>query len=43
MKNRDNFIPWIYHPDYDIPLPTNHRFTAKKHADLLSLLMKSEI
>ena len=43
MNNRDNFIPWIYHPDYDIPLPTNHRFTAKKHADLLSLLMKSEI
>ena len=43
MKNRNNFIPWIYHPDYDIPLPTNHRFTAKKHADLLSLLKKSKI
>ena len=27
-------ISWITHPQYDIPLPKNHRFTSSKFSDL---------
>ena len=35
-------IPWITHPDYDIPLPPGHRFTSTKFSDLFELLKKSK-
>ena len=25
---------WVTHPQYDIPLPENHRFTSSKFSDL---------
>jgi acetoin utilization deacetylase AcuC-like enzyme len=34
-------IPWIYHQDYDIPLPQNHRFSSSKFGDLWRLLTNS--
>ncbi len=36
-------ISWIYHKDYDIPLPKNHRFTSSKFSDLFRLLSNSPI
>ena len=36
-------IPWIYHPDYDVPLPYNHRFSSTKFGDLYSFLIKTKI
>ena len=36
-------ISWIYHKDYDIPLPKNHRFTSSKFSDLFKLLSLSNI
>ena len=35
-------ISWITHPQYDISLPKNHRFTATKFSDLFNEL-KSKI
>ena len=34
-------IPWIFHKDYDIPLPKNHRFSSSKFGDLYTLLIDS--
>lgn len=34
-------ISWVTHPQYDIPLPKNHKFTSSKFSDLLSELEKS--
>ena len=36
-------IPWIFHKDYDIPLPKNHRFSSSKFGDLYTLLIDSEL
>ena len=36
-------ISWIYHKDYDLPLPKNHRFTSSKFSDLFRLLSNSPI
>lgn len=36
-------IPWIYHKDYDIPLPKNHRFSSSKFGDLFSFLQKKDL
>ena len=33
-------ISWVTHPQYDIPLPKNHKFTSSKFSDLLSELEK---
>ena len=34
-------ISWVTHPQYDIPLPKNHKFTSSKFSDLLRELEKS--
>ena len=34
-------IPWITHPDYDIPLPSGHRFTSTKFSDLFNEMKNS--
>ena len=31
-------ISWITHPQYDIALPKNHKFTASKFSDLFKYL-----
>jgi len=36
-------IPWIFHQDYDIPLPKNHRFSSSKFGDLYTLLIDTEL
>jgi len=36
-------IPWVYHKDYDIPLPKNHRFSSSKFGDLYTLLKKIDL
>ena len=36
-------IPWVYHNDYDIPLPKNHRFSSSKFGDLYTLLKKIDL
>jgi len=36
-------IPWVYHRDYDIPLPKNHRFSSSKFGDLYTLLQKMDL
>jgi len=36
-------IPWIFHQEYDIPLPKNHRFSSSKFGDLYTLLIDSEL
>ena len=35
-------ISWVTHPQYDIPLPKNHKFTSSKFSDLLSELKKAD-
>jgi len=35
-------ISWITHPQYDIPLPKNHRFTSTKFSDLYKELKNRE-
>ncbi len=36
-------ISWITHPEYDIILPENHKFTGSKFSDLFNELKKSDI
>ncbi|MAT22227.1 MAG: histone deacetylase [Rhodobiaceae bacterium] len=36
-------MPWIFHQDYDIPLPKNHRFSSSKFGDLYTLLIDTEL
>ena len=31
-------ISWVTHPQYDIPLPKNHKFTSSKFSDLYNEL-----
>ena len=31
-------LSWITHPEYDIALPKNHKFTASKFSDLFKYL-----
>ena len=33
-------ISWVTHPQYDIPLPKNHRFTSSKFSDLYNELKR---
>lgn len=35
-------IPWVYHNDYDIPLPKNHRFSSSKFGDLFTFLQNMD-
>ena len=35
-------ISWITHPQYDIILPENHKFTATKFSDLFNELKSRE-
>jgi acetoin utilization deacetylase AcuC-like enzyme len=35
-----NKLNITYHPDYDIPVPTNHRFVGSKFSDLFDYLQK---
>jgi len=35
-----NKLNITYHPDYDIPVPANHRFVGSKFSDLLNCLKK---
>ena len=36
-------ISWVTHPNYDIPLPTRHRFTSTKFSDLFHELKNSKV
>ena len=36
-------ISWVSHPNYDIPLPTRHRFTSTKFSDLFHELKNSKV
>ncbi len=36
-------IPWIFHQEYDIPLPKKHRFSSSKFGDLYTLLIDSDL
>ena len=36
-------ISWVTHPNYDIPLPTRHRFTSTKFSDLFNELKNSKV
>ena len=36
-------ITWVSHPDYDIPLRENHRFTSTKFSDLYNFLKKTQL
>ena len=41
MNRKKIKIPWVTHPDYDIPLPSGHRFMSTKFSDLFNEMKSS--
>ena len=41
MDRKKAKIPWVTHPDYDIPLPSGHRFMSTKFSDLFNEMESS--